>query len=47
MKQKYPLKNVKVPNLYEEIFKYDQIPKVVFDKDSVRQHLPKDFWWQR
>lgn len=44
MKKNYLLKNVKEANLYEDIFKYDQIPKIVFDKDSVKQHLPKDFW---
>ena len=44
MGKKYKLKNVKTPKLYEEIFRYDRVPKIVFDKKSAKPGLPEDFW---
>ncbi len=44
MKKKYQLKNTKVPQLYEKIFKYDRVPKIVFDEKPAKGSLPEDFW---
>ena len=44
MTKKFLLKDVKKPQLYEEIFKYDRVPKVVFDGKDVKLGLPEDFW---
>ncbi|MFQ5951797.1 MAG: histone-lysine N-methyltransferase [Candidatus Omnitrophota bacterium] len=42
--KKYTLKNVETPELYEEIFRYDKVPKIVFDDETAKLDLPKDFW---
>lgn len=42
--KKYFLEDVTTPQLYEEIFRYDMVPKVVFDTEEVKPHLPEDFW---
>ena len=44
MSKKYPLKDVKNPELYEELFRYDRVPKMVFDQDSAKMNIPEDFW---
>ncbi len=44
MAKKYALQNVKEPQLYEEMFRYDIIPKIVFDDQSVKISPPQDFW---
>ncbi|MDP3788999.1 MAG: cache domain-containing protein [Candidatus Omnitrophota bacterium] len=44
MAKKYVLQNVKEPQLYEEMFRYDIIPKIVFDDQSVKISQPPDFW---
>ena len=44
MTKKYELKDVKTPQLYEEIFGYDRIPKVTFDNKIIKLKPPKDFW---
>ena len=44
MKKRYPLKNVKTPELYEDIFDFNQVPKVVLDNKRPKLSLPKDFW---
>lgn len=44
MKKKYELKNVTKPELYEETFRYDIIPKITLDKENIGIKLPKDFW---
>lgn len=40
----YPLKDVSTPELYDEIFRYDMVPKITFDEDSAKLNIPKDFW---
>lgn len=40
----YVLKNVKEPELYRDIFDYDQVPKVVFNDRKVPMN-PADEWW--
>ena len=44
MRKQYELNNVESPELYEEIFRYDRIPKIVFVTDDVKMNLPRDFW---
>ncbi len=44
MAMKYELQDVSQPELYENIFKYDQVPKIIFDDKSIKPALPKDFW---
>ncbi|MFH1836766.1 MAG: cache domain-containing protein [Candidatus Omnitrophota bacterium] len=44
MKKKYPLKNVKIPELYEDIFDFNKIPKIVLDNEVPKVALPKDIW---
>ena len=44
MKKEYLLQDVETPQLYEEYFRYDMIPKVAFD-DQISEFKPaKDFW---
>ena len=44
MSKKYLLDNVKEPQLYEEMFRYDMIPKIVFDNVEAKINPPPDFW---
>ena len=44
MKKTYSLNDVKKPQLYEEFFRYDIIPRVTFDSEGVEFKPPKDFW---
>lgn len=44
MAKTYVLQNVKEPQLYEEMFRYDMIPKISFDDTTVKISLPPDFW---
>ncbi len=41
---KYPLQNVKRPNLFRSLFNYDEIPKVAFNHRIVPISMPKDIW---
>ncbi len=42
--KKYSLENIKEPQLYEEFFRYDRIPKVAFDSTAAKPCLAEDFW---
>ncbi|MEK7849580.1 MAG: cache domain-containing protein [Candidatus Omnitrophota bacterium] len=44
MEKKYVLANVKEPQLYEEMFRYDMIPKITFDNETAKISPPPDFW---
>lgn len=44
MKKIYLLNDVEVPQLYEEFFRYDMIPRVAFDNQAVEFKPAKDFW---
>jgi len=44
MKKIYGLNDVEAPQLYEEFFRYDMIPRVVFDNQAVEFKPAKDFW---
>ncbi len=44
MGKKYLLNDVPAPQLYEEFFRYDMIPRVTFDNQNVEFKPAKDFW---
>lgn len=41
---KYPLQDVDKPNLYRQIYNYDEIPKVGFNHRRVPMNMPEDIW---
>ena len=41
---KYSLQDVKEPNLYRDIYPYDEVPKTVFNHRRVPMDMPADIW---
>jgi len=41
---KYSLQDVKEPNLYRDIYPYDEIPKVAFNHRHVPLDMPEEIW---
>ena len=41
---KYSLQDVKEPNLYRELYSYDDVPRVAFNHRRVPLGMPKDIW---
>ncbi|MDI9475737.1 MAG: 2-isopropylmalate synthase [Natronincolaceae bacterium] len=41
---KHRVIDVKEPNLYKEIFPYDEIPKTIFNNIQLPMELPEDIW---
>ena len=41
---KYSLQDVAEPNLYREVYPYDEIPKLVFNHRRVPLDMPEDIW---
>ena len=41
---RYPLQDVAEPNLYRDIFPYDEVPKVQFNHTRVPLGMPSDIW---
>ena len=41
---KYSLQDVKIPNLYRDMYSYDQVPKVAFNHRRVPMNMPDDIW---
>ena len=41
---KYSLQDVEKPNLYREIYPYDEIPKVAFNHRRVPFNMPAEIW---
>ena len=41
---KYSLQDVAEPNLYREIYSYDEIPKIAFNHRRVPLHMPEEIW---
>ena len=41
---KYVLDDVKEPNLYREIFSYDEVPKIAFNHRRVPISMPEEIW---
>ena len=42
--KKYELQDVTQPNLYDELFHYDEVCKIAFDNKSVPINLPEKIW---
>ena len=40
----YHLDDVEVPNVYRNLFPYDQVPKVAFNDRIVPHNRPKEIW---
>ncbi|MGN0819639.1 MAG: 2-isopropylmalate synthase [Christensenellaceae bacterium] len=41
---KYSLQNVKEPNLYRDIYSYDEVPKIAFNHRRCPMNMPKEIW---
>ena len=41
---KYSLQDIKEPNLYREMYNYDEVPKVSFNHRRVPMSMPEDIW---
>ncbi len=41
---RYTLQDVEEPNLYRDIYNYDDVPKVAFNHRRVPLNMPKDIW---
>lgn len=41
---KYSLQDIKEPNLYRDMYDYDEVPKVVFNQRRVPMNMPEDIW---
>lgn len=41
---KYTVQDVPEPNLFPEMFNYDQVPKVAFNQRTVPMHMPEKIW---
>lgn len=41
---KYSLQDIKNPNLYRDMYSYDQVPKVAFNHRRVPMNMPDDIW---
>ena len=40
----YQLQDVKEPNLYRDIYNYEEIPKVTFNRRRVPMCVPDEIW---
>ena len=41
---RYALQDIKEPNLYRDMFNYDEVPKVAFNHRRVPMSMPEDVW---
>ena len=41
---KYSLQDVESPNLYREIYSYEEVPKLIFNHRRVPMNMPEDIW---
>ena len=41
---KYSLQDIEEPNLYRQIYNYDEVPKVAFNHRRVPMNMPEDIW---
>ena len=41
---RYSLQDVKEPNLYRDIYSYDEVPKVAFNHRRVPMNMPEEIW---
>lgn len=40
----YQLQDVEEPNLFRDVFSYDEVPKMIFNNRRVPIHMPEDIW---
>ena len=40
----YPLVDVETPNVFRNLFRYDEIPKIAFNDRIVPHHMPDEIW---
>ncbi|MCD7778447.1 MAG: 2-isopropylmalate synthase [Clostridiales bacterium] len=40
----YPLQDVKEPNLYKNLYSYDEVPKIAFNRRIVPMEVPDEIW---
>ena len=40
----YPLVDVKKPNVFHNLFPYNEVPKIAFNDRIVPHHMPDDIW---
>lgn len=40
----YPLADVETPNVFRNLFPYDEVPKIAFNDRIVPHHLPDEIW---
>ena len=40
----YPLVDVETPNVFRNLFHYDEIPKIAFNDRIVPHHMPEEIW---
>ena len=40
----YHLEDVEIPNVYRNLFPYDEIPKIAFNERIVPHNMPKEIW---
>ena len=40
----YPLVDVKTPNVFHNLFPYEEVPKIAFNDRIVPHHMPDDIW---
>ena len=41
---KYSLQDVEEPNLYREVYNYEEVPKLIFNHRRVPMNMPEDIW---
>lgn len=41
---RYPLQDVKKPQLFREVFDYEHVPKIIFNNTVVPMGMPKEIW---
>ena len=41
---RYQLQDVEEPNLYREVYPYDEVPKITFNHRRVPISMPKEIW---
>ena len=40
----YPLNDVQTPNVFRNLFPYDEVPKIAFNDRIVPHNMPDDIW---
>ncbi|MCD8239621.1 MAG: 2-isopropylmalate synthase [Clostridiales bacterium] len=40
----YPLQDVKEPNLHKNLYSYDEVPKIAFNRRTVPMNMPDEIW---